>query len=64
MDCSLPSSSVHGISQARILELPSLFLGIFLTQGLNLHLLHYAWIPYHLSHPGSPNLFITFIKVS
>ena len=28
--------------------------GIFLTQGLNLGLLHYRQICYHLSHQGSP----------
>ena len=42
MDCSLPSSFVHGILQARILEwiaVPS-SRGIFPTQELNLHLLH------------------------
>ena len=38
MDCSPPGSSVHSISQARILELSCHFLlqGIFLTQGSNL----------------------------
>ena len=37
MDCSLPSSSVHGISQARILECVaiSFFRGFFPTQGSN-----------------------------
>ena len=38
MDCSLPHSSVHGISQARILEwvaISSTHQGIFLTQGSN-----------------------------
>ena len=37
MDCSPPGSSVHGISQAGILELGCHFLlqGIFQTQGLN-----------------------------
>ena len=37
MDFSLPCSSVHGISQARILEwvVISFSGGIFLTQGLN-----------------------------
>ena len=37
MDCSLPDSSVHGISQARILEWVAISFsrGIFLTQGLN-----------------------------
>ena len=41
MDCSQAGSSVHGILQARVLEwvaIPSP--RIFLTQGLNLHLLH------------------------
>ena len=43
MDFSLPGSSVHGIFQARILEwiAISFFRGIFLTQGLNLCLLHW-----------------------
>ena len=30
--------------------------GIFPTQGLNPRLLHYRWILYHLSHPGSHKL--------
>ena len=41
MDCSLPSSSVHRVLQARILEwvaIPFLLQGIFLTQGSNLGL--------------------------
>ena len=35
VDCSLPDPSVHGISQARILEWVAIssFRGIFLTQG-------------------------------
>ena len=46
MDCSLPHSSVHGISQVRILEWAAISScsGIFLTQGSNpslLHLLHW-----------------------
>ena len=32
----------------------SLLQGTFLTQGLNLGLLHYRQILYHLSHQGSP----------
>ena len=38
----LPGSSVHGILQARTLEWVAIPFsrGIFLTQGLNLHLLH------------------------
>ena len=40
MDCSLPGPSVHGILQARILELVAMAFsrGIFLTQGLKPHL--------------------------
>ena len=41
MDCSPPGSSVHGILQERILEWIAIYFllqGIFLTQGLNLHL--------------------------
>ena len=52
MGCSPPGSSVHGISQARILQWVSIsfFLkGIFLTQGSNLHLLHLQAILYHWS---------------
>ena len=37
MDCSQPSSSVHGISQARILE----GVAISSSTGSNLHLLHW-----------------------
>ena len=56
MDCSPPGSSVHGISQARILEWAGIPFsrGIFLTQGSNPHLLHCRQILYHLSHQGSP----------
>ena len=44
--------TVHGILQARILEWVAtpLLQGIFLTQGLNLGLLHCKHILYHLSH--------------
>ena len=45
MDYSSPGSSVHGIFQARILELGTIsFSRTFLTQGLNLGLLHYRQI--------------------
>ena len=60
-DCSPPGSSVHGILQARILKwvVSHFFLqGIFLTQGLNLHLLHLlCWQvgSLLLSHLGSPS---------
>ena len=42
MDCSPPGSSVYEIRQARILEWVAITFsrGIFLTQGLNLGLLH------------------------
>ena len=41
VDCDPPGSSVHGISQAKILEWVAILLqGIFLTQGLNKYLLH------------------------
>ena len=52
MDCSPPGSSVHGTSQARVIDwvaISSLW-GIFPIQGSNLHLLrllHYRWILYH-----------------
>ena len=49
MDCSLSGSSVHGILQARILAGDHLLLqGTFLTQGLNLGLLHCRLILYQL----------------
>ena len=56
MACSPPGSSVHGISQARILKWIAIFFlqGIFLTQGLNLHLLHWQADSLPLSHLGSP----------
>ena len=54
MDCSPPSSSVHGILQARIMEwlAHSLLQGIVPTQGSNLGLLHCRQALYHLSHQG------------
>ena len=51
MDCSPPGSSVHGVSQARILEWVAIFYsrGSFQPRRLNLHLvlLHCRWILYH-----------------
>ena len=61
LDYSSPSSSVHGISQARILDWVAIFLlqGIFPTQGLNLCLLcllRYRQILYLRSFQGrTPN---------
>ena len=65
MDCSPPSSSVHGILHARILEWIAVFFsrGIFLTQGSNVSLLHHRQILYHLSHQGSPRLYIVLCNL-
>ena len=63
MGCSLIGSSVHGISQMRILAFPSentgvgchfLVQGIFPTQGSNPHLLNWQEESLLLSHEGSP----------
>ena len=50
--CSPPGSSVHGISQARILEwvATSFSRGVFLTLGSSLGLLHCRQILYWLNH--------------
>ena len=52
MDCGLPGSSVHGISQARILEWVAIifFQGIFPTQESNPRLLHWQVDSLPLSH--------------
>ena len=50
MDCSPAGSSVHGIIQERILEWIVMPFSIFLTQELNLVLLHCRQILYHLSY--------------
>ena len=58
MDCSPQGSSVHGISQARILGVGCHFLlrGIVQTQGLNPGLPHCRQILYCLSHwVGGPH---------
>ena len=56
VDCSPPGSSVHGILQGRILEWVSISFsqGIFLTQGLNLCLLHWQADSLPLNHLESP----------
>ena len=58
MDCSPPGSSVHGVSQARILErLPFPSPGDLLEPGSNsclLHLPHWQVGPIPLRHLGSP----------
>ena len=50
INCSRPGSSVHGISQSRIVGCRFLLQGIFLTQGSNPGLLHCRKVLYHLSH--------------
>ena len=50
MDCSPPGSSVHGIFQARILEMVT----ISYSRGLILHLLYWQANSSSLSHLGSP----------
>ena len=51
-----PRSSVHGISQARILEWVHVLLqGIFPTPESNLGLLHCRQIPYHWASWEAPN---------
>ena len=53
-----PGSSVHGISQASMLEQGChlLLQGILPTQGSNTHLLHWQTDPLPLSYQGSPSL--------
>jgi len=58
IDCSPPSSSVHGILQARIVEwIATILQGIIPTQGSNLHLLyllHWQADSLLLELPGKP----------
>ena len=48
MDCNPLGSSVHGDSPVNNIRVSchALLQGIFPTQGLNLHLLHFRWILY------------------
>ena len=58
IDCSPPGCSAHGISQATVLEwcgLSSPSPGNFLTQGLNLRLLHWQEDSLPLSLLGIPS---------
>ena len=52
VDCSPLGSSAHGILQARILKWVAI--SFFLTQGSNLHLLHWQADSLPQSHLGSP----------
>ena len=57
MDCSPPDFSVHGISQARILEWVAI--SSFKRSSrrrIEPSLLHCWWILHHLSHQGSPRI--------
>ena len=56
MDCSLPGSSVHWISQNTGIGYFFLFQGIFLTLGSNQYLLDWQADFLPLSHQGSPRL--------
>ena len=64
MDCSLPSSSVHGDFSGKNTRVGchALLQGIFLTQGLNSHLPHCRWILCHLSLVASPQVPVSTIK--
>ena len=52
MDCSPPGSSIRGILQVKNtgVDCHSLLQGVFLTQELNLGLLHCKQTFYHLNH--------------
>ena len=58
MNCGPPGSSVHVDSPGRNtgVSCHALLQGIFPTQRLNPGLLHCRWIPYCLSHQGSPRI--------
>ena len=64
MDCSLPGSSVYGISQAKILDWDCHFLlqGILLTQEANPRLLHWQVDSLQLRYQGSFIIKIPIIK--
>ena len=58
IDCSPSGSSVHGDSPDKKTEVGchALLQGVFPIQGSNPGHLHCRWIPYHLSHEGSPRV--------
>ena len=64
MNCSPPGPSVHGISQARILEWVAISSSQrnFLTQGLNPHLLHWQMDSYHWATRKARVPWIQFYK--
>ena len=63
MDCSPPSSSLHGDSPGKYTGVGchALLQRIFPTQGSNPGLPHCRWILYHLSHQGSPFIWVQVI---
>ena len=68
MDCNSPASSVHGISQIRILQWVALSYprGILPTQGSNsslLRLLHWQAYSLPLVLPGKPYLILTKVLI-
>ena len=66
MDCSLPSSSVRWILQARILEWIAVPCSILLTQGLNLSLLcllHWQMGSLPVAPPGKPLLWVCCMTI-
>ena len=66
MGYSPPASSVHGISQVRILEWIAISFSreIFLTLGLNLSLLHWHMDSLSGSHQGSSLFCILYFKLT
>ena len=54
MDYSLPGSSIHGISQARILEWIAISFSKGSSQGSNIHFLHWQADSLPLCHLGRP----------
>ena len=66
IDCSLPSSSVHGDSPGKILEWVAISSsrGSSQPRGLNPGLPHCRCILYRLSHQGSPPPFFFFGHLS
>ena len=66
MDCSPPSgSSVHGISQARILEWVDMSFsrGSSRPRGQTQVFCIGRWVPYHLGHQGSPWYCLKELKI-
>ena len=63
MNCSLPGSSVwNSLGKNTGVGCHFLLQGIFPTQGLNLALLHFRWILYHLSYQGNPKMSILKLR--